>query len=239
MKKFLFLLLFLPFGSSLIAQNDYHDLLELYIDEKYDRVLYKAEDYTLNEKTKKDALPYLFMSMAYFKMSKDEKWITKFPDSFKNSLKYMAKYCGKDKDRQYIGEYTDFVDELRGATIAESEVFWDQLKYTKCKSYYNYLVDMDPNDAGAWIMQGMSEKALRSKKESEVSFKTAKDIITNKKCSDMTQFQKGLLKESLMKLASSLSEEGNKNADKERLDLGTEYFEDDKEYQVHYNMIVG
>lgn len=239
MKKIIFLLLLLPFGSSLIAQNDYHDLLELYVDEKYDRVLYRAEDYTLNEKTKKDPLPYLFMSMAYYKISKDEKWATKFPDSFKNSLKYMSKYCGKDKQRQYIGEYEDFVDELRGATIAEAEVLMDQLKYTKTKAYYNYLVDMDPNDAGAWIMQGLSEKALRSKKESEISFNTAKDILVNKKCSDMTDFQKGLLKEGLMRLASSLSDEGNKNGAKEWLDLGTEYFTDDKEYQVHYNMIVG
>ena len=239
MKKLLFLLAFFTLGIKFYAQNDYHDLLELYIDEKYERVLYKAEDYTLKDKTKKDPLPYLFMSMAYYKISLDEKLLEKFPDAFKSSLKYMSKYCSKDKERQYIGDYEDFVDQLRGATIAEAEVFMDTEKYTKSKAYYKYLVDMDPNDAGAVIMRGLSEEGLRSKKESTSSFELAKELLVGQKCSNMTQIQMKLLKQSLIRLAENLNEQGNKAAAKEWLDLGAQYFQDDKEYQVTYNMIAG
>ena len=50
------------------AQSNYEDLLELLVDEKYERCLYKAMKYTEEEKTTKEALPYLYVSMAYFRI---------------------------------------------------------------------------------------------------------------------------------------------------------------------------
>ncbi|MEY3835453.1 MAG: hypothetical protein RI989_881 [Bacteroidota bacterium] len=69
MKKLL-LFVFLIGSLKSFAQTDYPDLLAMFVDEKYEKCLYKAEKYTLNEKTKKDPLPYLFMSRCYFEMSK-------------------------------------------------------------------------------------------------------------------------------------------------------------------------
>ena len=67
MKKILIASLFtMLYSLGSFAQSDYNDLLLMYVDEKYERCLYKAEKYTLDEKTKKEPLPYLFMSMSYF-----------------------------------------------------------------------------------------------------------------------------------------------------------------------------
>ena len=53
MKKLL-LFIFLMGSLKSFAQNEYPDLLAMFVDEKYEKCLYKAEKYTLNEKTKNE-----------------------------------------------------------------------------------------------------------------------------------------------------------------------------------------
>ena len=53
MKKILFLLLFaVGYVLPSVAQQDYKDLLNYFVDEKYEKVLSKAEIYMAGEKTK-------------------------------------------------------------------------------------------------------------------------------------------------------------------------------------------
>jgi len=241
MKK-LFAVLFFAFSlaNGLLAQtdNDYKDLLTLFVDEKYEKCLYKAEGYTLNEKTKKDALPYLFMSRCYYEMSKLDQFKEKYPNAFKDSMKYISKYGTKDKEHQYAAEYEDFFGDLRAAAISEAETHMDSQKYSKAKQIYDQLLDMDPNDAGAQLMLGLAFGALKSKKEAEMAIKKSKDILTEKKAGQSKE-QLGLLKEALTRHATALNDAGSKEVAKEWLDLGMEYFKDDREYKVTYDTIAG
>ena len=62
-------------ATSVQAQSKpYEDLLVKYVDEKYEDCIVKAERYTMADDTKKDALPYLYMSMCLFEMSKIPKY---------------------------------------------------------------------------------------------------------------------------------------------------------------------
>src|SRR5690606_10685134 len=71
-------LLLIPFTAFLastatdaLAQDkQYDDLLVRYVDEKYEDCLVRAERYTQGDKTKKDPLPFLYMSMCLYEMSK-------------------------------------------------------------------------------------------------------------------------------------------------------------------------
>lgn len=238
MKKSLFVLLLAIVQLNLIAQRDYNDLLTLFVDEKYEKVLYKAEGYTLKDDTKKDALPYLYCSMAFLEISKIDELKEKYPDAFKNAIKYAAKYGQKDKEHEFYSEHEDYFAELRQAIISEAETFMDTDKFTKAKSYYDALIDIDANDAGAHIMLGRAYYALKTKKEAELAYKTAKEILTERRCSDMSKEQRNLLKEALMKEGEDRAAKGDKAVAKEWLDLGLEYFEDDKEYQVVYDSVV-
>lgn len=238
-KLFTFLFFSICLIQRIDAQKDYKDLLSLYVDEKYEKVLYKAENYTLADATKKDPMPYLFMSMTYFQMSKKDEFKEKYPDAFKNSLKYMAKYASKDKERVCAAEYEDFFNDLRIATISEGEIMFDQQKYTKAKSMYDYLTDIDPNDAGAYIMLGMTFEAMKSKKEAGESIAKAKSLLSEKKAGHGTKEQNTFLKHSLIHYASKLSDSGDKAGAKEWMDYGLEYFKDDKEFMVNYETIVG
>ncbi len=241
MKKFIAFTLFifsLNIGSIAQTDKDYKDLLAMFVDEKYEKCLYKAEGYTLKDETKKDPLPYLFMSMCYFEMSKLDQFKEKYPDAFKNSMKYLSKYGGKDKEKKYAGDYEDFFGDIRTAAMNEAESQYDLQKYTKCKTIYDQLVDVDANDAGANLMLGLSFSGMKSKKEAEVSIKKAMVILQEKKASQ-TKEQLNLLKNAIVLYAGILNDSGNKDVAKEWLDLGLEYFKDDKEYMVTYDTIAG
>ncbi len=234
MKKLL-LFVFLLGSLKSFAQTDYPDLLAMFVDEKYEKCLYKAEKYTLNEKTKKDALPYLFMSRCYFEMSKRDEFKEKFPTAGKDCYKYASKYASKDKNKTFYAEHEDYFTELRSTAISEAEVMLDAMKYTKSKTLYDNLIDWDANDAGAWIMLGVSFQGAKQKKEAENAYTTAKKLLTDKTCSVEVKGQKDLLKNALIYYAEKLYNEGNTAGAKEWLDLGKEWFMDNKEYQVTYS----
>lgn len=225
--------------SGVFAQSgkDYKDLLTMFVSEKYEKCLYKAEGYTLDDDTKKDPLPYLFMSRCYYEMSKREEFKEKFPNAFKDALKYASKYGSKDKEKVHMAEYEDFFADLRKAAIAEAETMMDTEKYSKAKQIYDQLLDLDPNDAGAQLMMGLAFTGLKSKKEAETAIAKAKQILTEKKAGQSKE-QLQLLRDALTRHATALSST-NKTLAKEWLDLGLEYFPDDKEYKVTYDSIAG
>lgn len=241
MKKLLVLLCFLGLYSlQSFAQtdNDYEDLLTLFVDEKYEKCLYKAEGYTLNEKTKKDPLPYLFVSRCYFQISKMDEFKAKYPDPFKDAMKYISKYAAKDKERKYAEDYEEFLSELRKEAIAQAETQLDAAKYTKAKTLYDQIADMDPNDAGAQIMLNITFSFMKAKKDAELALGKAETILTEKKASMLPE-QKDLLKNSLMKFAVLLSDQGDRTEAIQWLELGMEYFKEDPEYKVTYETIKG
>ncbi len=238
-KLFPFLILALMTVSTGWAQtdNDYKDLLTMFVGEKYEKCLYKAEGYTIDEKTKKDPLPYLFMSRCFYEMSKRDEYKVKYPNAFKDAMKYISKYGSKDKEKKYLAEYEDYFGQIRAAAIAEAETMMDTQKYSKAKQLYDQLLDIDPNDAGAQLMMGIVFNLLKAKKESEVAIGKAKVILSEKKAGT-TKEQLGLLKYALTMHATNLAGT-SKDAAKEWLDWGMEYFPEDKEYKVTYDTIVG
>ncbi|MEN9638481.1 MAG: hypothetical protein RLZZ262_349 [Bacteroidota bacterium] len=241
MKNLLVLLCFMGLYSlNTIAQtdNDYEDLLILFVDEKYEKCLYKAEGYTLNEKTKKDPLPYLFVSRCYFQISKMDEFKEKYPDPFKDAMKYISKYAAKDKERKYAADYEEFLSDLRKEAIAMAESQFASQKYTKAKTLYDQIADMDPNDAGAQIMLCITFSAMKAKKDAELAIAKADALLAEKKASMLPE-QKDLLKNSIISYAEYLNNQGDRTEAIEWLEKGLEYFKEDPEFKVTYETIKG
>ncbi len=218
--------------------NDYRDLLTLFVADKFDRCLYKAEGYTLDDKTKKDPLPYLYVSRCYYEMSKRDEFKAKYPNAFKDSMKYIAKYAAKDKDKVYYAEFEDFIASLRTDAIAEANNFFESEKYTKSKALYDQLTKLDENDAGAYIMLGQNHSVLKAKKEADAAFIKASEILEAKSASKGKE-QLAMLKDALIGYASALNDSGRKSEAKTWIEYGREYFKDDKEFNLAYETIVG
>lgn len=221
-------------GKKTITQELFPELLALFVDEKYEKCLYKAEKITLQEKTAAQALPYLFMSRCYYKISKidEEEMKAKYPNATKDCLKYATKYIVKDKEKTFYEEHQDYFEELRALAINEAEINFDKAKYTQSKTYYDYLTDWDSHDAGGWIMVGVSFQLAKQKKEAEAALKTAFTLLTDKSCSVDAISQKDFLKNSILYYATKLYTEGNSTDARKWLQLGNEWFSEDKEYQL-------
>lgn len=233
MKKIL-LLLIIGFGSFSTFAQDYDDLLNLLVDEDFEKLVYKAEKYTLDDDSKRDAMPYLYLSMGFYEISKISDFDEDYPKAFKDALKYASKYRKKDKNSEFYAEHSEYFDLLRKAAMLEAETFNEKEKYAKSKGYYKYLYSIDPEDAGAWIYTGVIQERLKATREAEEAYLTAKELIEGG-CSSLTRIQKEYLKSGLIYYAEYYSEEGRSADAKDLMDLGLKLFGEDKEYKVVYN----
>ena len=123
---------------------------------------------------------------------------------------------------------------LRERAIIDAETFNDQLKFAKSKGFYKYLYSIDPNDAGAWLLTGIVQEKLKARKESEVAFANAKKIMEDG-CSGLTDVQMEYLRTGLIYMADVYDMEGRGSEAKDWLEMGMEFFSDNKEYKVTFN----
>jgi tetratricopeptide (TPR) repeat protein len=228
----------------LISQQEYNKLLMWIVDEKYENVLYKCIRYTEDDKTKKEPLPYIYMGQAYIGIH-----LTDDPDlreqyqsdknkALKNSLKYTSKFVKKDKEKEIYHEFTEFYDILWGETKNAAETEMDNEKYTKAKSYYKYLTDIDPEDPGAWLMFAASYKQLNSKKEAKEAYEIARNLILDFGGRGLREVQTELLHSAIIYNAEILSLT-DRAAALEWLALGDDLFSGDREFEAVKRSIGG
>lgn len=232
----------------------YTRMLEDMVDQKYERVLYRAIKFTEDEKTKKHPEPYYYMAAAYLRiyLSDDPELQEKYSKALKESLKYAVKFVKKDKEIEYVLDQMEFFEELRVAAIAQADTEMDAEKYTRAKSLYNYLVKLDLKDPSAYMMRGFANYQARSKRDAYVDFDVACELIGSMtgrtKASEETghyrveplsDSQESLLKTSIMSAAEQLDADGERARAVELLEYGLGLFEGDRSFMVTYSSIVG
>ncbi len=233
--------MFLLFSAFYVApsfaqtDNEYDDLLELFVDEKYERLLYKAEDYTLKDKTKKDPLPYLYLSMAFYELSKLEEKQEEFPKAFKNALKYAGKFVKKDKKMNYVTDSEDYFADLRKDAMEEAENQMINEKWTKAKGSYKYLVNLDPKDPGAKLYMAFATFKMRSVREATTMMDEAIAILDERDLSTLGSEQKSLLKNAIIALVEWPENGEYREKIKTVLDKSKEFLAGDKEFDRAYN----
>ncbi len=225
----------------LIPQEDYDELLMWMVDGKYEKVLFKAIRYTEDDETKKEPLPYIFMSEAFFRImqSDDPDLVEEYGNTLKDALKYASKFVKKDKDREYFDQYTEYLNELRRATMNEAEVFVDDEKFTRAKSYYKYLYVIDPDDVGAWIMYGTVLWKTKAKRDAEENWAEAMRLLQEYGGKGLQEVQLDLLRYGVRYTSEMLADEGDASAALEWLNAVEEIFPDDRELNAIRRSIGG
>ena len=239
-KIFMFLVFSFLYVAPGLSQsdNDYDDLLELYVDEKYERLIYKAEDYTLKEKTKKDPLPYLYLSMGCYELSKDETKAEKFPKAFKNALKYAGKFVKKDKEGAFAEDAEDYFADLREDTMEEAENQMVNEKWTKAKGTYKYLVNLDKLDPGAKLYMAYATFRMRSVREAELMLDETITILDERKLETLGVEQKNLLKNSIIAMVEWSGNSDYREKIISILEKTKDYLGGDKEFDRAYNSFI-
>jgi hypothetical protein len=235
-------LFLLPHPQAFAQDKPYDDLLILYVDEKYEKCLQKADKYVNKDATHKDALPYLYESMCYYEMSKIPKYqaMDEYKHADRDALKWASKYRRKDKNNLYFDQYEDYWTELNTMAQEVGLNYLDEKNYSKARLQFLRMTRYDPENAGAWRLLALSQSKMRLARdaaESMQQFETAYAAIP-----DVAQLpidQKRLLRESLIRSAEHLETAGELDSARATLDLGKDHFMKNAEFKGLYEELEG
>ena len=229
----------------LIKESELNQLLMWHVDEKYEKVLYKAIRYTEDDEQKKHPLPYLYMAKAYLGVHNSddpdlrEAYEVDKLKALKNALKYAGKFVKKDKEQEYVPKDLDFMEELRKETIIAAETEMDNEKYTKAKSYYKYLTTLDKEDPGAWMMFGTVYLTLKARRDADKAWETAKNLLLDQQGRGLTEGQRDLLQYAFVSTLERLDALGDPAAAREWISIGDDLIGGDREYEAVKRSIGG
>jgi len=217
-------------------KNEFEDLLLLFVDEKYEKCMQKAEKYTLKDDTKREPMPYLYISMCMFEVSKIEDADELYPRAFKDALSYAYKYVRKDKDLIYYDDNADFFASLRQETALRAENELAEESYSKAKYYYRGLAKIDPKDPSALFMQAYCELKSNATRDAMANFAEAMRLYNElTSVYALTKEQQDLMSYGFLTYANHLIEEGRSDSAYSTLEYGKKLFLDDAKFMDGYN----
>lgn len=223
-------------GGTFAQKHVYDDLLVLYVDENYEKCIMKAEGYTLKDDTKRDALPFLYISMCMFEMSKLEKYTEDYPKASVDAMKYAVKFRKKDKTNEYFRNYEDYWTELNTMAQESGENHLDDPKgLSKARQTFTYMTQYNPENPGAWLMLAVAQYRNNLAKEGDLSVKEFQKAYAA--VPDLTRLpadQKKLLRTSLIRYSSHLVEKGNRSTAREFINMGKDLFMDSPDFKLQY-----
>ncbi len=179
-KSLFFLLLGVVGFKYMTGQNvskEFDKLVFLYIDEKYEKCANLGLKYTEDDDLRRDPIPYLYVAMSYFEISKDQALSEKHPDAMKYAQKYAYKYRKKDKNNTYVNKYSGFLTALKDSSNRKAQYYYRQEQYRKAASQYKYIVRFAPEDPVMQLWQGICEIKARNVGEGERNLGLAMEKI--------------------------------------------------------------
>lgn len=216
------------------AGQEYEDLLVLYVDEDYEKCIAKAERYTEKDKTRRDPLPYLFLSMCYFEISKMDEYTSQREWRYaeRDALRHAKRYRRKDRDLAYFGTFEDYWSELNTMAYETGIMLMDQGEWSKARRRFDKIVGYHPENAGAWPMLALCEMKLnmrRDARESMEHFREAYAAIPD--IDRLPVDQRRLLRTSLIRYAEHMDGRQMRDSARVVLDLGKAHFMEDAEFK--------
>lgn len=226
-------------GFAKAQEDEFADLRILYMDQKYEKLISKAEGYVAKDKTRKSPEPYLYLSKAYFEMSQLDEYAEKYPPdkSFRDALKWASKYRRKDKEGNIYDDNDFYFNELKKSAIEEAGGLMSDQKYSRAKRYYDGITDFDPTDAGAWLMLGYCQLQMRSMQEAKLTYQEAGKAMYTANLEKLNSTERKLLLNGVINYADYLIEEGMKDSARTTLDLARPALDGDSEFEMYLQRV--
>ena len=155
-------------------------MIFLYVDEKYEKCAAMGLKYTEDPELRKDPIPYLYVAMSYFEISKDASLSEKHPDAFKEAQKFAYKYRQKDKSNTYLGKYEAFFTALKDSSNRKGQYFYRQQDFRKAASIYKNTVRFAPEDPIMQLWEVICEIKAKNLVEGERDLTFAMERIEDK-----------------------------------------------------------
>lgn len=200
MKLKMICMLLLLVGSKLYSQKagkKIDDLVFLYVDERYDKVIFKCEAMMQNDSYRKHPLIYIYASMSYFEMSRKPGKFSvgekdsEFPKPLKMAQKHLYKFVKVDKkapkyyQNSWYEDFKEYYVQLADTSNKLAQYLYMNDKYRKSASAYKAAYKAIPSDPVLLLWQGIGEMKSRNATEGKKSLAAAmklinKDFVPNK-----------------------------------------------------------
>lgn len=211
--------------------DPYKDILFMIIDGDYEKAASKAEKITDNDKTRREPVPYIYASMAYFEMSKKEEFQEDYPRAFRDAIKNAYKAKRYDKENVYMPEHSRYINELKAEIMREAIFHYQSQNWRKSITFSKYVTRIDPEDISALLLKGIAEVKGRNAYQAATTFEEAAESLNSFTESDITLDSKNAYLYAILEYAKLMAEDDTKANAQPYLDAVAGIYEDDAEFQ--------
>jgi hypothetical protein len=240
--------------SANAQRPDYDDLLQYLADKEYEKVISKAQKYTQGSDSRKDALPYFFLSRANYEISKgeDQELTKKFPRAYKDAIKYASKALQKDDSNKTIyNANIRFFSSLKSSVFEDIQNLVATEEFGRLAGTLPLMDKLEKNEVGTAFLKAVAKHhrgdagGFRTDQTKANDLLSAMDLsklmikenedpyVSEKKDVDRAVFKYGILQ-----YAKLLVQIGEISEAKSVLGKVKQLFEEDENFMEEYNKIV-
>jgi hypothetical protein len=217
----------------------YDDLRILYADGNYEKLVKSSESYTQKDKSKTDALPFMWLARGLYKISQSGAADEKYKNAYKDAIGAVGKCMKLDKAGDVQREYVEFFDEFKMSLVEMIANDVSVPDYKKASSWVLKYYKLDANSIGAKLMEGACKFRNADKGGANACWKetdkkiAALETIENWSPADVQLFKMGVIQTAECYVSS-------RQVDKAKTLLGkvAQWFEEDEEFKAKYDEIV-
>ena len=243
MKNSLLLIAALFISALSYSQSpNYDDLKILYADANYEKLAKVAAGYTEKDKTKKDILPYIWLSKGLYKISLSGTDNEKFKNAYKDAIKYLSKgikYDIKYNEGTTIAEHKEFIDKFQ---LSLFEIIDNEISDANYRRAYGWGIKYNKitvNKVGPKYLMGACKYEDQDKPTARTLWQEGNKMLEELTSvegwseADLKMFKAGLLYSAV---ALKKTRQGEKA--KALLNKSAQWFEEDEDWKMQYDEIV-
>lgn len=237
MKKLLTIIAILFASFSLFSQ-DYPDLLILKADGDWDKLIKKAEQYTLSNKSKKDTEPYYYLTFGLYKISFEADRGEKYKNAYKDAFNAIGKMLRYDKDGSALKEHEEFIDELKLSLLEIIQNELDNEEYRRAfgwvMRFYKFGRDYTP----VYYLEAPLRFRNDDPSTARTKWEAGEKLLKNENIESWGEADKKIFMLGLYQSAKVLKENLQADKAKEMMNMGAPYFEEYERWSDYYDEIV-
>lgn len=217
----------------------YDDLLILYADGNYEKLIKESTKYSEKDASKNDAIVYYWMAKGYYKISFIADRDDEYKNAFKSSFTAIGKCLKKDKDGKVYEEHRDFFSEVKKTLVETIKNDIEAQDYRKAAGWVSKVYKISPDDIGAKYLEGACKYNVKDKGTANSIWKDAEKLLENLTGIDgYLEEDKELFKLGIFESCKCFI--AMKQDEKARALLGkvAQWFENDEDFKRKYNEIV-
>lgn len=239
MKKLLTLTALLFMGLSTFGQVDEEELIILKADRNWEKLIRQAEKYTQKPDTKNEPIPYYYMAYGLYKISFIGDRTDEYKNAYKDALTVVGKMLRKDPDGKVQKEYEDFFVELKLSLLEIIKNDFEADEYRRSFGWVMKVYKFGRDNISGKFLEGAVRYRNNDKSTAKTKWKEGRELL--EQVSSAKEFDKAdreMIKYGLYHSAKCQKEAKQYDTAKELMNLGAQWFEDEKDWQKYYDEIV-